>query len=76
MAHQRVSRRAFLAGTAAAGLTAAAPRGRPVEAADPKVLKVRSYYHLETLDPAFQISASDGRHHRHAPARARGAEAR
>ena len=60
MAHQRVSRRAFLAGTAAAGLTAAAPRGRPVEAADPKVLKVRSYYQLEALDPAFQISASDG----------------
>ena len=60
MPHQRVSRRAFLAGTAAAGLTAAAPRGRPVEAADPKVLRVRSYENLEALDPAFQLSAPEG----------------
>jgi len=60
MTHQGVSRRAFLTGTTAAGLTLAAPRGRPAEAADPKVLKVRSYYQLEVLDPAFQISASDG----------------
>ena len=58
MAHQRVSRRAFLTGTAAAGLSLAAPRGRRGEAADPKVLKVRSYVHLEILDPAFQLSAS------------------
>jgi peptide/nickel transport system substrate-binding protein len=60
MAHFHVSRRAFLTGTAAAGLTMAGRPPRPVEAADPKVLKVRSYYHLEALDPAFQISASDG----------------
>jgi peptide/nickel transport system substrate-binding protein len=60
MAHESVSRRAFLTGTAAAGLALAAPRGRSVEAADPKVLKVRTYYQLEVLDPAFQISASDG----------------
>jgi peptide/nickel transport system substrate-binding protein len=60
MAHQHVSRRAFLAGTAAAGLTLAARRDPPVEAADPKVLKVRSYVQLEILDPAFQLSAPEG----------------
>src|SRR5262245_6048593 len=60
MGYADVSRRAFLTGTAAAGLTLAARRDPPVEAADPKVLKVRSYYQLETLDPAFRVSASDG----------------
>lgn len=60
MAHQRVSRRAFLAGTAAAGLTVAGPRTRRAEPADPKVLRIRSYVHVEVLDPAFQLSAADG----------------
>jgi peptide/nickel transport system substrate-binding protein len=49
-----------MTGTAAAGLTMAGARPRAVDAADPKVLKVRTYYQLEILDPAFQISASDG----------------
>jgi peptide/nickel transport system substrate-binding protein len=60
MTHERVSRRAFLTGTAAAGLTLTAPRGRPAEAADPKVLRIRSYYNFETLDPAFRLSAPEG----------------
>ena len=60
MAHVGVSRRAFLTGTAAAGLTLAVHRDHPVEAADPKVLKVRSYVHLEILDPAFQLAAPEG----------------
>ena len=60
MTQHRVSRRAFLTGTTAAGLTLAAARGRPAEAADPKVLRVRSYVNLETLDPAFRLSAPEG----------------
>jgi len=60
MAHARVSRRTFLTGTAATGLTLAASHGRPARAADPKVLKVRSYVNLETLDPAFRLSAPEG----------------
>ena len=38
----------------------AGPRRRPVEAADPKVLRIRSYVTLETLDPAFRLSAPEG----------------
>src|SRR5262245_49905923 len=60
MTHPRVSRRAFLTGTAAAGLSLAAPQRRRGEAADPKVLKVRSYLNFETLDPAFRQSAPEG----------------
>ena len=61
MAHHRVSRRAFLTGTTAAGLTLAATRGRPAEAADPKVLQVRSY--VITSRPwtrPSRLSAPDG----------------
>src|SRR5262249_39847846 len=60
MKHGAVSRPAFLDGRAAAGGTLGASEARPVTAADPKILRVRSYLNFETLDPAFRQSAPEG----------------
>ena len=52
-----ISRRRFLAGTAATGAAAVAPRA--LRAQEPKILRVRSYYDLQVLDPCYRVGAPE-----------------
>ncbi len=59
MMRESLSRRQFLRASATAALAAAAPVRRVAEAADPRVLRIRSYTNYETLDPAFRLGAPE-----------------
>ncbi len=59
MTREGLSRRQFLRTSAAAGLMAVAPFRTAAEAADTKVLRIRSYTNYETLDPAFRLGAPE-----------------